>query len=1280
GDEYAVSVSVTNTGDVTFSSIEWDYFMNEHQMSQPAIQLTNIAPGDTRSLRGFTSTVGEAAAGQTIIFKVVVTAEVSGGSSTEFTGTHEIIVYMGAPAKRSIKDCTITTSWSSKDYSGDSQIPTLTITDGDYTLQEGTDYTVQILKDGDPNKPVAEAVDVGNYGLVISGAGNYEDDEYKDFTIKRRRVIIRVYDKIADWTGSELSGNTDYIDDGNPPLVSGHTATVTYTASHGTDVGTYNNGSFDEDSFTVVDSDGNDVTANYRPQFATGKLIIEAAKISNCEITLSAETMTYNGASQVPTITVTYGGTALTANTDYTVEVSQRTGTASGSPLYEPVAGAVDVGEYRVTITGAGTYQGTEQRTFYIDRRPVTVSVADKTVDWTGEELSGETAYAFDNVVDGHTATITYTAAHGTAVGTYENGEFDSDFQVLDSNDNDVTSNYLLTGTTPGSLTIEAATPPTEEVSVQVTIAPSPAAVRTVCTATVVVTNNGDETIAALTLYSSFDGQSMDNQSTTNLEPGQSFSCEFYVRINRLPDSGELEFIARAVDEDTNKEYTGTGTVRVVLPIDDCTIVFEDQVYTGSEITPVPTITWGDRTLEEGTDFTAGFYMDNVDVGSAIAYVQGMGDFGGFAQRSFTIKRREITVSVADKTVDWTGEELSGETTYAFDNVVDGHTATITYTAAHGTAVGTYDNGVFDSDFRVVDWNGGDVTANYELTSTTAGKLIIEAATPPTPTGPEITQQPADKTVVKGTLTYFRTVAQGAGTIHYQWMYRTSESSEPILMSDGDDWYDTGTALLKIIGRLAFNEYQFACDVTDETGTVRTDWATLTVQESTPTPTEEVSVQVSTYPTIVNVGGVCDVTVVVTNNGDGTIAKLALRSSFDGQSMTEEGTTNLEPGQSFTCEFVVNVTRLPDSGELEFVARAVDDNNNQYTGTGTILAIPSIADCTIVFAEQVYTGSEITPVPTITWGERTLEEGTDFKVHTYSDNVNAGSASVYINGLGEFGDTILYSFTIAQRPVTVSVADKTATWTGEELYGNTEYVFANVVEGHTATITYTPASGQDAATYNNGAFGNDFQVLDGNGIDVTRNYELVSAIPGKLTINAPAMATLTIEYVYANGGEAAPSYVMDYTVGTGYDVVSPRIEHYTADTERVTGTMGEDGAQVTVTYTGEPATITLDLGEGTLDGQTGTIEIPAHYGDTIKLPAGTPTLEGYTFVCWRGSEYQPGADYTVTGDHTLTAEFKKNSPTVPDTGDATPLALAIGLALLSATAAAVALAFARRRG
>ena len=175
-----------------------------------------------------------------------------------------------------------------------------------------------------------------------------------------------------------------------------------------------------------------------------------------------------------------------------------------------------------------------------------------------------------------------------------------------------------------------------------------------------------------------------------------------------------------------------------------------------------------------------------------------------------------------------------------------------------------------------------------------------------------------------------------------------------------------------------------------------------------------------------------------------------------------------------------------------------------------------------------------------------------------------------------------------------------------------------------------------------------------------------------------ATCTLKITYQYADGTEIRV-YEKTCVENNEYDVETPAIEHYTADVERVKGTMGNTDVEVTVTYTGDPATITLDLGGGTLDGQTGTIEIPARYGDTIKLPTGIPTLEGYTFVCWRGSEYQPGQDYVVDGDHTLTAVFKKNQPTIPPTGDATPIAPAIVLALLAATFAAVTLAFARKR-
>ena len=81
----------------------------------------------------------------------------------------------------------------------------------------------------------------------------------------------------------------------------------------------------------------------------------------------------------------------------------------------------------------------------------------------------------------------------------------------------------------------------------------------------------------------------------------------------------------------------------------------------------------------------------------------------------------------------------------------------------------------------------------------------------------------------------------------------------------------------------------------------------------------------------------------------------------------------------------------------------------------------------------------------------------------------------------------------------------------------------------------------------------------------------------------------------------------------------------------------------------EAATLTFDLGGGTLDGKTGSITIEANVGDKINLP-GAPTKDGYTFKCWKGSEYAAGAEYTVEGNHAFTAEWEKNAePSQPDT-------------------------------
>lgn len=92
-------------------------------------------------------------------------------------------------------------------------------------------------------------------------------------------------------------------------------------------------------------------------------------------------------------------------------------------------------------------------------------------------------------------------------------------------------------------------------------------------------------------------------------------------------------------------------------------------------------------------------------------------------------------------------------------------------------------------------------------------------------------------------------------------------------------------------------------------------------------------------------------------------------------------------------------------------------------------------------------------------------------------------------------------------------------------------------------------------------------------------------------------------------------------------------------------------------------TITYELNGGTLDGQTGTIEIEVEEGTEITLPK--PERDGYTFDYWKGSKYEAGASYTVEGDHTFTAQWISNSDIPPKTGDSSHVNIWITLLVLS---------------
>lgn len=104
-------------------------------------------------------------------------------------------------------------------------------------------------------------------------------------------------------------------------------------------------------------------------------------------------------------------------------------------------------------------------------------------------------------------------------------------------------------------------------------------------------------------------------------------------------------------------------------------------------------------------------------------------------------------------------------------------------------------------------------------------------------------------------------------------------------------------------------------------------------------------------------------------------------------------------------------------------------------------------------------------------------------------------------------------------------------------------------------------------------------------------------------------------------------------------------------------------------------TITVDPNGGNWNGDTEKRVKNAVKGDIFTLPE-APERDGYKFLYWKGSEYQPGDEYVVQGNHTFIAEWEKNDKKsegkstpdkktrvdkMPKTGDNLDLAVYAGL-------------------
>ena len=142
------------------------------------------------------------------------------------------------------------------------------------------------------------------------------------------------------------------------------------------------------------------------------------------------------------------------------------------------------------------------------------------------------------------------------------------------------------------------------------------------------------------------------------------------------------------------------------------------------------------------------------------------------------------------------------------------------------------------------------------------------------------------------------------------------------------------------------------------------------------------------------------------------------------------------------------VTTVAKSGMMDAVRH--DVNNGVYDAASTISGMNTwlaerqtwidsqitktgISNATIdSIPSQTYTGYEITPEPTVTYSGTALEKGMDYTV-SYSNNVNAGTATVNVAGFGTFNGTKAQSFTITPADMSTTTVE-----IEEAAYKNTE--------------------------------------------------------------------------------------------------------------------------------------------------------------------------------------------------------------------------------------------------
>lgn len=448
------------------------------------------------------------------------------------------------------------------------------------------------------------------------------------------------------------------------------------------------------------------------------------------------------------------------------------------------------------------------------------------------------------------------------------------------------------------------------------------------------------ETVCTATGNSTFQYSKINPEDCT-------LSSVRYVRVN----------VSKPVAAAYGFQFYEIAVITKELTLDDTEISLgqPEYTYTGEEILPDVTVTFGDKILEADKDYTLS-YKNNVDAGTAAVVLEGIGYYSGTKELQYTIVPASIDDTVVSTSFDENGElqvsvsynekelEDGKDYTYTTEKNEDGNML-ITLEAANDNFVGTTEKVVPITDFPASE------VANVSVTSTEVNKIDVTFENPDTFAGDRqvydvyLDDILVDENVVAGTYTY--------------------------------DKQNAGEHTVKVVAKL---NGQTTEGVENKVTVQGKDISKYLIEIAIP----EIA------------GG-------YVYNGTNIVPECSV--------VSEDGTETLHENEDYTIAFEDNV----NAGKAKIIVTGIGLYEGTLEGTFTIEP-QNIEDVNVDFTKveesYAYNGTPIEPVVTI----EGLEPDVDYSV-IISENVNPGVAKIVVTGIGNYKGEVSKEFNIVKKNV-----------------------------------------------------------------------------------------------------------------------------------------------------------------------------------------------------------------------------------------------------------------------